>query len=130
MEGLRLSPAIGTRMARISRQGELSYGNWIIPRGTPVGMTTLLMHMNPSLYPNPKEFIPDRWLSTESRRAADKVYAPFSKGARMCLGMSLAWAELYITIAALVSPFDFQFNGLTPRHFEFIRDQFISLWNN
>ncbi|KAI1420237.1 cytochrome P450 [Xylaria sp. FL1777] len=124
-EGLRLSPAIGTRMARISPQDDLHYDNWVIPRGTPVGMTTLFMHMDPTMYPRPTEFIPDRWLDTDNLHRADKVFAPFSRGARICLGMNLTWAELYITIASLVNRFDFEFDGLTPRDFEFIRGQFI-----
>ncbi|KAI0850419.1 hypothetical protein F5Y00DRAFT_260716 [Daldinia vernicosa] len=36
MEGLRLSPAIATRMAGISLDKDLFYGNWRLPAGTPV----------------------------------------------------------------------------------------------
>ncbi|KAI4604035.1 hypothetical protein KJ359_000162 [Pestalotiopsis sp. 9143b] len=36
MEGLRLSPAIGSRMARISPDRDIIYGDWRIPAGTPV----------------------------------------------------------------------------------------------
>ncbi|RYP19935.1 hypothetical protein DL765_003083 [Monosporascus sp. GIB2] len=59
MEGLRLSPAIASRMARIAPDRDLYYGERRIPAGTPVGMTTLLMHLNESLYPEPKHFNPD-----------------------------------------------------------------------
>lgn len=87
MEGLRLSPAIATRMARISPDKDLFYGSWRIPAGTPIGMTLILMHTDDTLYPNPKRFNPDRWMDPESRKMVDKTFAPFSRGARICLGM-------------------------------------------
>jgi cytochrome P450 len=86
-EGMRMSPALGTRLQRIAPDRELVYGQWRIPRGTPVGMTVLQMHMNEDLYPEPRQFIPERWLEPESRKSLDKVYAPFSRGSRICLGM-------------------------------------------
>ncbi|KAH6845701.1 cytochrome P450 [Chaetomium sp. MPI-CAGE-AT-0009] len=86
MEGMRLSPAIGSRSARLTDK-DLVYGNWRIPAGTPVGMTTLLMHTDEKLYPEPLRFNPDRWMDPADRKALDKVYAPFSKGTRICVGM-------------------------------------------
>jgi cytochrome P450 len=44
MEGLRLSPGLATRMARIAPDRPLVYDSWTVPAGTPIGMTTLLMH--------------------------------------------------------------------------------------
>lgn len=87
MEGLRLSPAIGSRMARISPDKDIIYGDWRIPAGTPVGMTTILMHTDESLYPAPLRFNPDRWMDLEARKTQEKTYAPFAKGTRICLGM-------------------------------------------
>jgi hypothetical protein len=86
-EGLRLSPALASRMARIAPDRQLIYGNYSIPAGTPVGMTTILMHGDEKLYPEPKSFVPDRWLDLDARKKADKTYAPFSRGTRSCLGM-------------------------------------------
>ncbi|KAJ4422561.1 hypothetical protein N0V82_002789 [Gnomoniopsis sp. IMI 355080] len=84
MEGLRLSPALGTRTPRISDQ-DLFYGTWRIPAGTPVGMTVLLMHTDETLYPDPMRFDPERWLG--DRKPNDKTFAPFSRGTRIYLGM-------------------------------------------
>lgn len=38
-EGLRLSPGLATRLARVAPDRDLAYGQWRIPVGTPVGMT-------------------------------------------------------------------------------------------
>lgn len=38
-EGLRLSPGLATRLARVAPDRDLLYNQWTIPSGTPVGMT-------------------------------------------------------------------------------------------
>ncbi|KAF4633285.1 hypothetical protein G7Y89_g4836 [Cudoniella acicularis] len=85
MEGMRLSPAIASRMARIAPDRELIYGKWRIPAGTPVGMTTLLMHTDEALYPDPMHFNPDRWmdLDVQTKFKVDKTYA-LSRKERGC----------------------------------------------
>lgn len=87
MEGMRLSPALATRLQRIAPDRDLIYDKWRIPAGTPVGMTVLLMHTDEKLYPDPKRFDPERWVNPEARKKAEKTYAPFSRGTRICLGM-------------------------------------------
>ncbi|KAI1323784.1 cytochrome P450 [Xylariaceae sp. FL0255] len=109
MEGLRLSPGVSSRAARVAPDRDLFYNKWRIPAGTPVGMTTLLMHKDPALYPDPDRFDPTRWDSVDKRRATAKGFAPFSRGTRNCLGMHLAWAELYMTVAEVVQQFDLEF---------------------
>jgi cytochrome P450 len=124
-EGMRLSPAIGSRMARVARDRDLFYKNVRIPAGTPVGMTTLLMHLDEELYPFPYSFKPERWMDPNDSRRLDKVYAPFSKGTRNCLGMHLAWAEMYLIIARIVQQFNFEFPGAKAEDFEMASDRFI-----
>ena len=87
MEGMRLSPAIASRMARINPDEDLVYNNKRIPTGTPIGMTTLLMHTDENIYPDPMRFDPERWMELESRRKSDKPWQPFAKDTRNCLGM-------------------------------------------
>ena len=84
-EGLRLSPAIPSRSSRVTDK-DLLYENWCIPAGTPVGMTTLFMHTDQTIYPDPMRFIPDQWLDDKGAAAAN-TFSPFSRGTRICLGM-------------------------------------------
>ena len=85
-EGIRLSPAIATRASRVT-DNDLVYNKWRIPAGTPTGMTTILLHTDETSYSDPLRFNPNRWLETTSHPPASFVYAPFSKGSRVCLGM-------------------------------------------
>ncbi|KAK6825857.1 hypothetical protein PG987_013351 [Apiospora arundinis] len=127
MEGLRLSPAIGSRSARIAPDRDLFYGEgqMRIPAGTPVGMTTILMHTDETLYPEPHSFNPNRWMDVGARKRLEKTYAPFSRGTRMCLGMHLAWAEMYIILSQVVQCFDLKFEGVDATNFEMESDQLI-----
>ncbi|KAL8662424.1 MAG: hypothetical protein Q9202_004745 [Teloschistes flavicans] len=109
----RRAYGVSHRLQRISPDVDLKYKEYSIPRGTPVGMTSVLMHDNPSLFPSPHTFDPERWLQPSSAQLR-KYVVPFSKGTRQCLGMNLAYSELYLTLAALFSPF----NGLQFELFE------------
>ncbi|EFR02013.1 trichodiene oxygenase [Nannizzia gypsea CBS 118893] len=121
-EGLRLSPGVGSRAARITDQ-DLFYEHWRIPAGTPVGMTTILMHTDEKLYPDPMTFNPNRWMDATAKRSTT-TFAPFSRGTRICLGMHLAWAEMYLLLAALVQRFDFKIKDATAGDFAFSKDNF------
>ncbi|KAK2747755.1 hypothetical protein FQN57_001785 [Myotisia sp. PD_48] len=124
-EGLRLSPGLATRLARIAPHRDLLYNSWVIPKGTPVGMTNFLLHRDEGVYPNPTQFDPQRWLNTDGPKKNDRTFAPFSKGTRHCLGLHLAWAEMYMVLAAIVQRFDLDFTGVQPEDFEPTSDQFI-----
>ncbi|KAK7732416.1 hypothetical protein SLS63_005094 [Diaporthe eres] len=108
-ESLRLMPGIAHRSSRIARDEDLVYKSedgkveWVIPRGTPMSMTSMIQHTNESLFPDPKEFIPERWLLEDRRHnyALEKHLISFGKGSRACLGKDLAYCELYLLTAAL-----------------------------
>ncbi|KAL9112104.1 MAG: hypothetical protein Q9227_003481 [Pyrenula ochraceoflavens] len=125
-EGLRLSPGLATRLARIAPDRDLVYNDkWVIPAGTPVSMTTLLMHWDEAIYSDAKQFAPERWLENDIMKNSEKAFGPFSRGTRNCLGMHLAWAELYMALAMLVSRFDFDFVGTGPEDVDPHSDQFV-----
>lgn len=49
-------------------------------------MSAYLMHSDPSAYPEPNEFKPERWIG-EIDPIMNKNYVPFCRGSRNCLGM-------------------------------------------
>ena len=85
-EGLRWSYGVTQRLQRISPDIALRYGEWVIPKGTPVGMSTVLMHNNEEHFPDPRAFDPERWLRPDSARLRNYL-TPFSRGSRQCLGI-------------------------------------------
>ncbi|KAI8938843.1 hypothetical protein NX059_004706 [Plenodomus lindquistii] len=103
-ECLRMMPGVSHRSARIAREEELHYTSadgkvdWVIPRGTPIGMTSMINHWNKELFPNPDDFLPERWLleDGEPNYQLSKKLIAFSKGTRSCIGENLAYCELYL----------------------------------
>ncbi|KAI1339293.1 trichodiene oxygenase [Xylariaceae sp. FL0016] len=126
MEGLRLGMPVASRLARVAPDRDLVYDKWRIPAGTPVGMTMLLLNRNDDLYPDHERFEPARWLKQGVRKNADKTFAPFGKGTRSCLGQHLAWAEMYMTISALVRNFEFDLAGVGPEDVDAASDKFLT----
>jgi len=86
-ESLRLSNGVSTRLARVAPDRSIYFRDWEIPKGTPVGMTSTLIHQNPDIYPQPSEFIPERWLDPKKRQQMDMYLVPFSRGSRQCAGI-------------------------------------------
>ncbi|KAF4302147.1 cytochrome p450 [Botryosphaeria dothidea] len=109
-EGLRLGYGVVTRLARVPETESLVYRDegrgktWIVPPGTPVGMSAYHVHHDESVFPASREYRPERWLEGEDgrNRGLEGALLSFSKGSRQCVGMNLAYAELYIGLATWV----------------------------
>jgi cytochrome P450 len=101
-EGVRLSHAVTDRLQRICPDETLVFNDgkkdWHIPPGTPVSMTANLIHHDQSIFPNSTAFRPERWIGNPQ---LTRYLVSFGKGGRVCLGMNLAYAELYLALAAL-----------------------------
>ncbi|KAF3059810.1 Trichodiene oxygenase [Daldinia childiae] len=124
MEAMRLAPAIATRSARIAQDKDLIYADWRIPAGTPVGMTMHLLHENEEEYPEPKRFNPDRFMDPDPWQLGNKTFVPFGKGKRNCIGMYLAWAEIYLLLGHIVQRFEFKFPTTKAEDFYVTKDNF------
>lgn len=121
----RFSHGVVGRLERLCPDKPILYKDWIIPPGTPVAMTSLLQHRDSSKFPEPMKFDPDRWLNQPEGRKLEKYLVPFSKGTRQCMGINLATAEIYLTLAMVFRRFDMELYETTERDAEIISDFFI-----
>ena len=107
-EAIRLSYGVASRLQRISPDKTLffydqySQKDWIIPPGTPVSMTSVLIHQDPLIFPDPYTFRPERWIENPK---LDRFLVSFSKGSRQCLGINLAYAEMYLCLCGIFRRF-------------------------
>jgi cytochrome P450 len=108
-ECIRLSYGVCTRLQRIAPDETLTFDDgekdWYIPPGTPVSMTSVLLHHNESVFPDSKKFLPERWIG---HPGLDKYLVSFTKGTRQCVGINLAYAEIYLALARLFSTYGSQ----------------------
>ncbi|KAL1651883.1 hypothetical protein SLS58_000006 [Diplodia intermedia] len=107
-ESLRLSYGVPTRLARSSPDEPIIYKGpdktWIIPPRYSVGMSAYQIHHDEALFPESRTYQPERWLDRSGKRDRhlDQYLLSFSKGSRQCLGMNLAYAELFTLLAMLI----------------------------
>jgi len=109
LEGLRISTSVAGRLPRVNTHEVMVYKTYTIPVGTPVSTTQKHTHDDPTIYTSPREFLPERWLvALEKRKVLEKYLQPFGKGSRSCIGIHLAYAEIYKTLAEMFSNFELE----------------------
>ncbi|KAF2722011.1 cytochrome P450 [Polychaeton citri CBS 116435] len=115
-EGLRLAHGVSGRVARIAPDEELTLRDhrggasdkekiWRIPAGVSVLTSSYIVHTDPSIFPDPFAFEPRRWIENPELK---RFNFAFGKGARGCLGMNLAFSELFMTIATVFRRFEME----------------------
>jgi len=108
-EGLRLHPAVSSRQQRVAPSEDLFYTSFTtnkkykLPAGTTISMTPALLSRIPEIYSNPGEFSPERFIENPKLKGYNLT---FSRGTRMCLGINLAYQEMYILLAGLFRRYD------------------------
>ena len=99
------------------------------------------VHYNPTIFPDPYSFKPERWLEsprihlpalqTESTGAEDKTteskpltnyLVAFNKGTRGCLGRHLALAELHVALATVFRKCNLELYKTGPEAVEWVSD--------
>lgn len=132
-EGLRMSYGVSHRLQRSAPDRSIVYKDYTIPPNTPVSMSSVLIHDNPDIFPDPHTFHPERWLDAKPvpslpgapPQRLDKYLLSFSKGTRACLGMNLAYAELYLALAHIFRTFEMKlFDTVRERDIDLAHDFF------
>jgi len=98
-ESMRLYPPVYV----IGREAtkDLELGGYRMKRGYTVLMSQWVNHHDPTHFPDPDAFIPERWEHGLARRLPKFAYYPFGGGQRICIGNSFALLEAAIILAAV-----------------------------
>ncbi|TLD24730.1 hypothetical protein PspLS_06297 [Pyricularia sp. CBS 133598] len=109
-EALRLAPPISGALWRSARPGGLHIalreGEVLtIPAGLEVGTCIYALNRSADVHGDPMAYRPERWLGREAQRTP---FATFSNGTRNCVGKGLAWAEMTLAMAVILSGWDFR----------------------
>jgi cytochrome P450 len=111
LEGMRSRPVIPAIGRRVNAPWRL--GDYVIPAGTPVVMSILLVHHREDIYPDPFAFRPERWLG---HKPGTYEWIPFGGGTRRCLGATLAMAEQRVVLGAMARTLDLAPDDPAPEH--------------
>ncbi|KAL3420745.1 cytochrome P450 [Phlyctema vagabunda] len=109
-EGLRINPPAGAaHLPRVVPKGGSNIAGIFVPEGTSVSVHPFSLSMNPQNFHEPRTFMPERWITSESEgQKGDRLEAsvPFSFGPRGCIGKNLAYLELRMVLAKLFWKYD------------------------
>ncbi|KAL0575627.1 hypothetical protein V5O48_006352 [Marasmius crinis-equi] len=110
-ECLRCSHGIVSPLPRIVGPGKGNIAGYDVPRGAVVSASCVFLHENPDVFENPQVFSPERWIQPHMKEVESAYLVPFSRGPRMCLGINLAWAELYLILGNVLRKLDIALCG-------------------
>jgi len=98
-ETLRLYPVNLSGFPRLVKKPMKLMGYELEP-GTVLIPSIYLAHQREDIYPNPKQFRPERFLE---RQFSPYEYLPFGGGNRRCIGMAFAQFEMKLVLATIMS---------------------------
>jgi cytochrome P450 len=97
-ETLRLRPVISIVLRKLTEPVEL--GGYELPAGVSVVPSIHLIHRDPTIYPEPDRFLPERFLETPP---GTYTWIPFGGGVRRCIGAAFAQQEMAVVLRELIS---------------------------
>lgn len=119
-EALRLAPAVPGAPPREVMEGGAMVDGVFLPAGTDCGTPVYSIHRQEQYYREAEKYIPERWIegatcnssaaswqtTKEDIETARRAFCPFSIGPRGCIGKSMAFMEMRLTLARLFFLFD------------------------
>lgn len=115
-ETLRKYP-LASMVSRVASEDyEIPDTKYKLEKGTTVLFSLIGFHRDPNYFPNPDEFIPERFLD-ESKNYDERVYLPFGDGPRKCIGFRMGTLVAKSCIILLLSKFKLE--NMSPKDFEF-----------
>jgi len=79
--------------------GGWPYGGYQLPAGVNVGVSSYELHLDPTIFPEPEKFLPERWINPTDEMQRDWI--PFGMGSRACIARNLATVELFMAVEKL-----------------------------
>ena len=100
-EAMRLHPPAWLITRRTTADMEFQGAH--VPAGSLVIISPWIVHRHPTVWTDPEEFRPERFLTGEGVAGAGvrTAYIPFGAGPRMCIGRDFAYAEAVLALASL-----------------------------
>ncbi|XP_077541889.1 cytochrome P450 4c3-like isoform X2 [Haemaphysalis longicornis] len=80
-------------------------GGVTLPKGSIIQVVPFFLHRDPTVFPKPEEFHPERFLPDNAKGRHPYAYIPFSAGPRNCIGQKFALAEEKIVLANILRRF-------------------------
>ncbi|MCI4376103.1 hypothetical protein PGIGA_G00184380 [Pangasianodon gigas] len=84
------------------------FRGYTIPKGTVILPNLWSVHRDPTVWENPDDFNPSRFLDEQGQLLRKEYFIPFGIGRRVCMGEQLAKMELFLIFTSLMQAFTFR----------------------
>ncbi len=108
-EAMRLYPPVFYFFRKATSNIEV--GDHMIPEGTTILISPLVIHHNSTIWESPEEYKPQRFQPGNMNAHAPYDYIPFSAGSRNCIGQNFAMNEMRAVIGTIVNTFSLAVDG-------------------
>lgn len=105
-ESMRLYPPVPV-VGRIAQQPDEVMG-YHIPTNVQIAINIAGVHRHPAFWPNPNDFLPERFNDFDMKGDNRFVFMPFGGGPRICIGNNFAMLEMQIINAMLAARVDME----------------------
>ncbi|XP_060912815.1 cytochrome P450 3A40-like [Labrus mixtus] len=104
-ESMRLYP-IANRLERMAK-ASVEVNGMTIPKGTTVMIPVYTLHRDPTLWPEPDTFNPERFSKENKDNIDPYTFLPFGAGPRNCIGMRFALVMMKLAMVEILQDFSF-----------------------
>ncbi|XP_047271448.1 flavonoid 3'-monooxygenase CYP75B137 isoform X2 [Capsicum annuum] len=107
-EVLRIHPTLPLLVPHCPSE-TCAVGGYTVPKGSRVFINVWAIQRDPSIWKNPTEFHPERFLDGKwDYSGNDFSYFPFGSGRRICAGIAMAERMFMYSLASLIHSFDWK----------------------
>ncbi|KZC09959.1 putative cytochrome P450 6a20 [Dufourea novaeangliae] len=97
-ETMRKYPVLAVLTRTCTKEIKLDTTDVTVPLGTPIVIPVFGLHRDPSIYPDPDKFDPERFSEENIKARHPYVYLPFGEGPRICIGLRFGLIQVKIAI--------------------------------
>ncbi|XP_054289974.1 cytochrome P450 6k1-like [Macrosteles quadrilineatus] len=113
-ETLRKYPPLGFLNRVCSRDYYVPQADTTIEAGTQIFISIQGLHNDPTFFPEPEKFNPERFSKENREKIKQYTYMPFGEGPRFCIGMRFAKVTVKTALVTLLRRFQFRLDANVP----------------
>ncbi|GAB0089670.1 hypothetical protein DMENIID0001_042490 [Sergentomyia squamirostris] len=114
-EAMRMTPTFFVNTRLVGR--DIVLQGYQIPKGTDIFMYHHLLYFDEQYFPNPRTFMPERWLRTSKKDDKTNPFAflPFGTGTRSCVGRRLSELKIETLVMRIVRNYHMEWRQPLPK---------------
>lgn len=100
-------------MRRANANYNVRNSHHVIEKGMKIIIPMVGIQHDPTIYPDPCRFDPDRMTTEQMNLRHSSAFMPFGAGPRICIGLRFGYLQIKMALAMLLVKFRFTINSKT-----------------